>query len=110
MPTSTAMRPTAKVTLPHQSSLASWRLTVWAYLKLKNTGKRQEAKLDWWGNVTFAVGLIAVLVGITYGIQPYGGHTMGWTSPFVLTSIIGGLIVLAAFVAIERRVDDPMFH
>jgi MFS family permease len=84
--------------------------TVWAYLKLKDTGKRQEAKIDWWGNVTFAVGLIAVLVGITYGIQPYGGHTMGWTSPFVLTSIIGGLIVLGTFVAIERRVDDPMFH
>ena len=58
--------------------------TVWAYLKLKDTGKRQKAKLDWWGNITFAVGLIAVLVGITYGIQPYGGHTMGWTNPYVL--------------------------
>ena len=40
--------------------------------------------MDWWGNVTFAVGLIAVLVGITYGIQPYGDHVMGWTNPFVL--------------------------
>ena len=84
--------------------------TVWAYLKLKDTGKRQEAKLDWWGNITFAVGLIAVLVGITYGIQPYGGHTMGWTNPYVLTAIIGGIAVLIAFVLIERKVDDPMFH
>jgi MFS family permease len=84
--------------------------TVWAYLKLKDNGVRQQAKIDWWGNVTFAVGLIAVLVGITYGIQPYGGHTMGWTNPYVLAAIFGGLVVLAAFVVIEHRVTDPMFH
>ncbi len=84
--------------------------TVWAYLKLKDNGVRQEARIDWWGNITFAVGLIAVLVGITYGIQPYGGHTMGWTNPYVLAAIFGGIAVLAVFVAIERRVEDPMFH
>src|SRR5690242_19156194 len=50
------------------------------------------------------------MVGITYGIQPYGGHTMGWTSPFVLSCIIGGLALLAAFVWIELHVEDPMFH
>jgi MFS family permease len=55
----------------------------------------RPAKLDWWGNLTFAAGLIAVLVGITYGIQPYGGHTMGWTSPLVMRLIGGGLAVLA---------------
>src|SRR3954465_5005205 len=58
--------------------------TVWAYLKLQDTGERRRERIDWWGNVTFAVGLIAVLAGITYGIQPYGGHTMGWTNPFVV--------------------------
>jgi MFS family permease len=84
--------------------------TIWAYLKLKDNGVRQQATIDWWGNITFAVGLIAVLVGITYGIQPYGGHTMGWTNPYVLGAIFGGIAVLALFVAIERRVTDPMFH
>jgi MFS family permease len=84
--------------------------TIWAYLKLKDNGVRQKATIDWWGNITFAVGLIAVLVGITYGIQPYGGHTMGWTNPYVLAAIFGGIAVLALFVAIERRVKDPMFH
>jgi len=83
--------------------------TVWAYAKLRETGQRFEAKLDWWGNVTFAVGLISVLVGITYGIQPYGGHTMGWTSPFVLSTIGGGVALLVLFAWIETRVDDPMF-
>ena len=83
--------------------------TIWAYLKLRDTGERRPARMDWWGNVTFAVGLIAVLVGITYGIQPYGDHVMGWTSPFVLTCLIGGALVLAAFVAIELRVPNPLF-
>jgi MFS family permease len=83
--------------------------TVWAYAKLREIGHRSEARLDWWGNITFAVGLISVLVGITYGIQPYGGHTMGWTSPLVLTTIIGGMALLAAFAWIETRVVDPMF-
>ena len=64
--------------------------TVWAYLKLKEVGVRREARMDWWGNITFALGLILVLVGITYGIQPYGGHSMGWTSPMVLAELIGG--------------------
>jgi MFS family permease len=84
--------------------------TVWAYLKLEERGERKPAKLDWWGNLTFATGLVAVLVGITYGIQPYGGHTMGWTSPVVLGCIFGGIALLGAFCLIEQRVQDPMFH
>src|SRR6202020_3233879 len=84
--------------------------TVWSYLKLKELGVRRRAKLDLGGNLTFAAGLIAVLVGITYGIQTYGTHTIGWTSPLVLTLIIGGLAVLAVFCYIETRVPDPMFR
>ena len=72
---------------------------------------RQKARIDWWGNITFAVGLIAVLVGITYGIQPYGGHTMGWTNPYVLTARSSAASPSSSlFVVIERRVNDPMFH
>ncbi len=100
----------------------SWRLiflvsvpiglgaTFWAYHSLRELGVRKTARIDWWGNVSFAVGLIAVMIGITYGIQPHGGHTMGWTSPFVLTMLIGGIVVLFGFCLIERRVEDPMFH
>ncbi|MEV6235841.1 MFS transporter [Lentzea sp. NPDC051838] len=83
--------------------------TVWAYLKLHDTGERRHAEMDWWGNITFAVGLIAVLVGITYGIQPHGTSQTGWTSPLVLTCLIGGLVVLAVFVVIEHRVPNPLF-
>jgi MFS family permease len=84
--------------------------TIWSYLKLQERGIRRPAKLDWPGNVTFGAGLVAVLVGITYGIQPYGGHTMGWTSPLVLGLIIGGLAILAIFCVIETRVAEPMFN
>jgi MFS family permease len=84
--------------------------TIWSYLKLQERGIRRPAKLDWAGNVTFGAGLVAVLVGITYGIQPYGGHTMGWTSPLVLGLIIGGLAILAIFCVIETRVAEPMFN
>src|SRR5213592_4242272 len=84
--------------------------TVWSYLKLRELGIRRPAALDWSGNLTFGAGLIAVMVGITYGIQPYGGHTMGWTSPLVLASLLGGLALLGVFCLIELRVEEPMFH
>ena len=70
----------------------------------------KRSRVDWWGNVLFAVGLISVLVGITYGIQPYGTHSMGWTNPSVLTAIIGGVALLVVFVIVETRVAEPMFR
>jgi MFS family permease len=84
--------------------------TVWSYRSLRDLGIRKAGKIDWWGNVTLAAGLVLLMVGITYGIQPYGGHTMGWTSPLVLGCLLGGLALLALFCAIEVHVDEPMFH
>ncbi|HET9719374.1 MAG TPA: MFS transporter [Solirubrobacteraceae bacterium] len=84
--------------------------TVWGFLKLRDLSERGQAKIDWWGNITFAIGLVAVMVGITYGIQPYGHHTMGWTSPKVIGEIGGGLLMLLVFCFIETRVEQPMFH
>ncbi len=83
--------------------------TVWSHLSLREIGIRTKARIDWLGNITFAVGLIGLLVGITYGIQPYGGHVMGWTNPMVLTGLIGGVALLAIFCLIETRVAQPMF-
>jgi MFS family permease len=84
--------------------------TVWAYLMLRDTGVRQHARIDWWGNLFFAVGLVAVLVGITYGILPYGHASMGWGNPLVLTAMIGGVLCLAFFTYLETKVKEPMFH
>jgi MFS family permease len=68
----------------------------------------RRIRIDWWGNLTFGVGLIAVLVAITYGLQPYGGHTMGWTAPKVLVGLIGGVALLMIFGLIETHVEEPM--
>jgi MFS family permease len=84
--------------------------TVWAYLMLREVGRRPKARIDWAGNVVFALGLVAIMVGITYGIQPYGGSSMGWQSPFVLGCLSGGVALLGAFCLIEPRVREPMFR
>ncbi len=84
--------------------------TLWGYFKLEERGVRRPARIDWLGNVTFAIGLILVMVGITYGIQPYGDHVMGWTNPMVLGEIGVGVAFLVAFAVIETRVESPMFR
>jgi MFS family permease len=82
--------------------------TIWGYRSLVELGERRPARLDIPGNVSFAVGLTALLVGITYGIQPYGDHNTGWTNPWVLAGLIGGTLLLVAFVIVEQRVQHPM--
>ena len=84
--------------------------TVWGYLKLREVGQRQPARIDWPGNITFALGLVLVMIGITYGIEPYGGDTMGWTNPAVLASLGLGTCLLIAFGIIETKVEEPMFR
>ena len=84
--------------------------TVWAYLMLRDTGVRQHARIDWWGNLFFAVGLVGLLVGITYGILPYGHASMGWGNPMVLGAMIGGVLFLGCFIYLETKVKSPMFH
>jgi MFS family permease len=83
--------------------------TIWSYTSLRETSSRFGNKVDWWGNVLFAAGLTAMLAAITYGIQPYGGHVMGWTNPWVLAGLIGGAAALAVFCVVESRVAEPMF-
>jgi MFS family permease len=84
--------------------------TVWSYLKLREIATVKRAAVDWWGNITFAAGAGLLLVAITYGIQPYGGHPTGWTSPLVLGGLAGGIALLAIFCLVETRIAEPMFR
>ena len=84
--------------------------TVMGYLKLRETSPRRPARIDWPGNITFALGLVLVMIGITYGIEPYGGHVMGWTNPVVLGSVSIGVVLLLVFCVVETRVPEPMFR
>ncbi|MFQ6398391.1 MFS transporter [Nocardia sp. KC 131] len=83
---------------------------IWSYRSLHEVGQRSAGKVDWAGTITFALGLTALLTGITYGIQPYGGHATGWSNPWVLTAVLGGLAVLVLFCVVESKVADPMFQ
>ncbi|UGS38952.1 MFS transporter [Capillimicrobium parvum] len=84
--------------------------TVWAYLALRELSTPRPARIDWAGNVTFALGLILVMVAVTYGIRPYGGHSVGWESPRVIALLCGAAVSLIAFYVVERRVAEPMFR
>jgi len=100
----------------------SWRLvflvsvpfgilgTVWSYLKLRELSERHAARIDWAGNLSFAIGLILVMLGITWGIQPANGQSMGWTSVPVMGSLIVGVLTLVAFCIIETHAEAPMFR
>jgi MFS family permease len=85
--------------------------TIWAYLALHELASiRKNQRLDIPGNILFALSLTAILVGATYGIQPYGTSSMGWGNPFVLACLIGGALALMVFVLVEQHVPDPMFR
>ncbi|MFG2040622.1 MFS transporter [Dactylosporangium sp. NPDC048998] len=83
---------------------------VWAYRNLRATAPPpREVRIDWLGNVSLATGLTLLLAAMTYGIQPYGGHTEGWTNPLVFGGLAGGCALLVAFCVVETRVAQPMF-
>ncbi len=84
--------------------------TIWSYRSLREIAATRRAKIDWPGNVTFALGAGTLLVAITYGIQPYGGHPTGWENPWVLSGLAGGIALLAAFGIIETKIAEPMFR
>jgi MFS family permease len=58
----------------------------------------------------FAIGLIAMLTGIVYSLLPYGGHPTGWTNPWVLAGVFGGIAALVLFSWVETKVAAPMFR
>jgi EmrB/QacA subfamily drug resistance transporter len=84
--------------------------TIWAYTKLHDVVPPRKTSIDWAGNATFALGLISVMIGITYGIEPYGRATMGWTSPAVMTELSLGVALLIVFAVIEKHTAEPMFR
>jgi MFS family permease len=84
--------------------------TIWSF-KLKEISiKAVKTKLDIWGNLTFVSGITILLTGVTYGLMPYGTNPMGWSNPWVITSLISGLILLMLFPFVENRVESPMFN
>ncbi len=103
--------------------LPTWRLiflvsvpvgvigTIWAYARLREISVRRSGqKIDYLGNTTFALGLTLLLISLTYGLLPYGGQPMGWSSPWVIAGLVAGVATMLLFLYIESRVPDPMFR
>jgi MFS family permease len=84
--------------------------TVWAYKSLREIATTRRARIDWVGNIMFVLGLGALLIAITHGIQPYGGHATGWTNPWIIGGLIGGIVMLIAFGIFETKIAEPMFQ
>jgi MFS family permease len=84
--------------------------TIWAYKSLREIATTKRAKIDWAGNIMFAVGLGALLVAITNGIRPYGGHSTGWMNPLIIAGLVGGVVILVAFCVFETKIAEPMFQ
>lgn len=84
---------------------------VWAYLMLHETATiRRHQRFDLVGLVLFGAGLSAVLIAFNFAPQPSGDATTGWTNPWILGGVAGGLVLLVAFVVVELRVKDPLFR
>jgi EmrB/QacA subfamily drug resistance transporter len=76
--------------------------TIWAYLRLRDLNPKLKGEtLDPIGNILFAGGLIAFLVGLTLGA------ITGWTTTDELY-ILGGIITLCVFGYVETKVRNPM--
>lgn len=76
--------------------------TVWALVTLRDTASARDARdpVDLWGNATYAAGFALLMIGLSIGgIQSWAG---------VGKYIVLGLVFLAAFILIERRVKAPM--
>jgi hypothetical protein len=84
--------------------------TLWSYRSLREVGTRKPGRIDWIGNITFTAGAGSLLAAITHGIQPYGGHSTGWTNPWVLSGLAGGSLLLVVFCLAETRIAEPMFN
>jgi MFS family permease len=84
--------------------------TIWSYRSLREIAATRRARIDWAGNITFALGAGVLLAAITHGIQPYGGHSTGWTNPWVVGGLAAGAALLAAFCIVETKIAEPMFR
>jgi len=85
--------------------------TAWSYWKLEELSiPVAKTGIDYIGNLVFICGLTSLLIGITYGLMPYGSDSMGWGNPWVISTVIIGIVLLMAFPFIETRVKYPMFR
>ncbi|MFD3742949.1 MFS transporter [Nocardia sp. NPDC058633] len=93
---------------------ASWRWAMYvnlifaavalvgAVLLLAKHVATSRPKLDWTGTVAVTVALFGIVYGFSHA------ESNGWSDPTTLAFLIGGTVLLAAFVWIETKVAHPL--
>jgi len=77
--------------------------TAWAALVLRELVRPEHApSFDWWGTVTFVIGLTGLALGISRG------GIVGWDDPLTIGALAAAVVLLPAFVLVERRAASPM--
>jgi Cytidylate kinase-like family len=69
---------------------------------LRNQPRDSSVRLDPPGTVLVVAGLI----GVVYGLSE--AETKGWGAPLTIALLVAGVVLLAAFVVVERRVAHPL--
>jgi EmrB/QacA subfamily drug resistance transporter len=72
------------------------------YWKLRESRDPNASRIDWGGVVTFSAALLVLVLALVRG------NAEGWGSPVIVSLLAGGVLLLGAFVAIERRIAEPM--
>ncbi|HEX8854225.1 MAG TPA: MFS transporter [Thermoleophilaceae bacterium] len=63
---------------------------------------KAKAKIDWLGAALMSVGLVALLIGVSEG------NSWGWGSDRVLGLFAASIVILAIWVWVETRVEEPL--
>ena len=71
-------------------------------MRVRDSERDPTARIDWGGLVTFSAALFCLVFALIRG------NDDGWSSTKIVALLVAGALLLAAFVAIELRRDQPM--
>ena len=71
-------------------------------MRVRNSERDRTARIDWAGLVTFSAGLFCLVFALIRG------NDDGWGSSKIVALLVAGALLLVAFVAVERRREQPL--
>src|SRR5215213_11944396 len=73
-----------------------------SYLRVRESRDPNATRVDWAGLATFSIALFMLVLALIRGNEE------GWGSSLIVGLFAGAVVLLAAFIEIERRVPEPM--
>jgi EmrB/QacA subfamily drug resistance transporter len=81
-------------------ALAAWMLIRRFHEQTRPKVRRQ---IDYWGSATLTIGCTLIILGLLEG-----GQAWAWNSVTSISILTGGVVLIAVFVAVQRRVAEPV--